>query len=101
MQAADDTTRRLLFGAAATVTATYDATPRAAAAPLAAAPPQPHAASAEDEAEAALRYLEAEWTMQLDAPLTALAGLEDTLSRAIDDAARHLPYPPPEVPSGR
>ena len=101
MQAADDTTRRLLFGAAPTVTATFDATPRAAAAPLTAAPPLPHAASAEDEAEAALRYLEAEWAVRMEAPLSALAGLEETLSRAIDDAARYLPYPPPAVPSGR
>ena len=96
----DDTTRRLHFGAppAAAVQQHDAATPRAA-------PPQVQAttpaagASAEEEADAALRYLEAEWTMRMEAPLSALAGLEDTLTHAIDTAARSLPFQPHEASS--
>lgn len=48
-------------------------------------------ASAEEEAEAALRYLEAEWAMRMEAPLSALASLEETLSRQIMHAHALLP----------
>ena len=91
----DDTTRRLHFGAPSTHGAPPpDATPhqRDAAPP----PPLPPAAtpssSAEDEAAAALRYLEAEWAVRMEAPLSALAGLEDSLSRQIDAASSVLPF---------
>ena len=92
MQPDEDTTRRLLFG----VSAAPDATPRAQIQP--AQPPHTAAAagSAEAEAEAALRYLEAEWAMRMEAPLSALASLEDTLTHALDVASSRLPFPPPE-----
>ena len=100
----DDTTRRLLFGASGTTAP--PGRQDASLTQLPGAPPPPHAAaatasslvSAEEEAEAALRYLEAEWSMRMEAPLSALAGLEETLTSAIDDAARSLPYPPPPEP---
>jgi hypothetical protein len=101
MAAPDDTTRRLLFAAPPP------------AGPASAAPPQgapslrvapaahgrvgaPGHSSAEDEAEAALRYLEAEWTMRMEAPLAALASLEGTLTQAIDAAHRNLPFQRPD-----
>ena len=74
----------------------------AAAAPATTTPAAPlHAAvaprsPAEAEAEAALQYLEAEWSMRMEAPLAALAGLEETLTAAIDNASRALPYPLPQ-----
>lgn len=49
------------------------------------------AAAAEVETEVALRYLEAEWAMRMEAPLSALANLETTVSEAIDDAHAALP----------
>ena len=107
----DDTTRRLLFGApppmpqqnpyAAASTMPppqmppiINAAATTPAAPLhaAVAPRSP----AEAEAEAALQYLEAEWSMRMEAPLAALAGLEETLTAAIDNASRALPYPLPQ-----
>ena len=98
----EDTTRRLLFGAPAH----HAAPPHADAAPHihGAQPPPPPpppppplaatapAGSAEEEAEAALRYLEAEWAVRMEAPLSALAGLEDSLSRQIDAASSVLPF---------
>lgn len=48
--------------------------------------PQPDPA----EADAALRCLEAEWSMRMEAPLSQLAGFEASLSRAIDDVADSL-----------
>ena len=53
--------------------------------------PQAPSGLVEDEAEAALRYLEAEWAMRMEAPLSALACLEDTLVHALDNATRALP----------
>lgn len=97
MHATDDTTRRLNFCSNTAVAAPQqlDVTPHRPA--HAAGLPQPPAplASAEGEAEQALRGLEAEWAMRMEAPLSALAGLEDTLTRAIDEAATALPFPPP------
>ena len=61
-------------------------------------PAAPSGSTAEEEAEAALRYLEAEWTMRMEAPIAALAGMEATLAHAIEDAARGLPFPPPDAP---
>ena len=67
-------------------------------------PPAPgpgaEVAAAEGDAEQALRQLEAEWAVRMEAPLAALAQLEDELTRAIDDAAKEFPlpgtmYPPP------
>ena len=93
---ADETTRRLLFGASQP--APDASTPRASLAATSSLPPHaPTGTSAEEEAEAALRYLEAEWAMRMEAPLSALAVLEDSLSRSIDAAAAHLPYVPPEA----
>ena len=103
----EDTTRRLLFGAPAH----HAAPPHADAAPHihGAQPPPPPPppppplaatapASAEEEAEAALRYLEAEWATRMEAPLAALAGLDDSLMRQIDAAAAALPFPLPPAP---
>ena len=47
--------------------------------------------AAEEEAEAALQYLEAEWAVRMEAPLSALAALEDNLSHAIETAMLRLP----------
>ena len=47
--------------------------------------------AAEEEAEAALQYLEAEWADRMEAPLSALAALEDNLSHAIETAMLRLP----------
>ena len=49
---------------------------------------QEHSAA---EAEQALRGLEAEWAMRMEAPLSALANLEETLAHAIDRAHESLP----------
>ena len=109
----DDTTRRLLFGApppmpqqnpyaAAPSTAPPPQMPPIINATATTTPAAPlHAAvaprsPAEAEAEAALQYLEAEWSMRMEAPLAALAGLEETLTAAIDNASRALPYPLPQ-----
>ena len=43
------------------------------------------------EAEQALRGLEAEWAMRMEAPLSALANLEEQVSHAIDLALAALP----------
>jgi hypothetical protein len=43
------------------------------------------------EAEQALRGLEAEWAMRMEAPLSALANLEEQVSHAIDLARAALP----------
>ena len=54
--------------------------------------PQPTASGhAEEEAEAALQYLEAEWAIRMEAPLSALGALEENVSRAIDAAILRLP----------
>jgi hypothetical protein len=84
-------TARQLFGAPSTQAPVYDATPRAAAPPP---PQQPLAASdghgAEEEAEIALQYLEAEWAMRMEAPMSALAALEESLTRQIEVAQHRL-----------
>ena len=73
------------------------AQPAAAAPPIATAAPSLAAGAggqhsgAEQEAEAALRYLEAEWAMRMEAPLSALTELEISLTHAIDEATRALP----------
>ena len=108
---AEDTTRRLLFGAPPPPTATTrplldEVSPRASTfAPPATSVPPPQTGraplvSAEDEAEAALRYLEAEWAVRMEAPLSALAALEENVNRAIDAAEARLPFLPPR-PSER
>ena len=53
--------------------------------------------AAEEEAEAALRHLEAEWAMRMEAPLSALANLEESLTRQLEHMHRRLP-PPLGVP---
>ena len=78
----------------------YEAIPRAALAPMdapvVAGATEPDSA-ADEEAEAALRHLEAEWAMRMEAPLSALANLEESLTRQIEDMHRRLP-PPLGVP---
>ena len=49
------------------------------------------AGHSESEAEEALRGLEAEWAMRMEAPLSALANLEASVSREIVNAERSLP----------
>ena len=106
----DDTTRRLHFGAPPTAPTARalpqldeatTATPRAHTLPGAipmTAGPRP-ADSAAEQAEEALRALETEWAVRMEAPLAALANLEATLDRAIDDATRRLPFPPGTGPA--
>ena len=44
-----------------------------------------------DGPDDALHYLEAEWSMRMEAPLSALASLEETVSRQIAKARAALP----------
>ena len=46
------------------------------------------------DAEQALLYLEAEWAIRMEAPLSALACLEETVTRAIDAVEAVVPPPP-------
>ncbi len=46
--------------------------------------------SSPSEADQALRYLEAEWSMRMEAPLSHLNEFEASLSRSIDAAAASL-----------
>ena len=48
--------------------------------------------SAEQEAEEALRYLEAEWSMRMEAPLSALTALEESITRQIAAAHRRTEW---------
>jgi hypothetical protein len=41
----------------------------------------------------ALRYLEAEWAMRMEAPLSALASLEQSVTQAVDRVRATLPRP--------
>ena len=87
----EDETARQLFGAPPTQALPYDTTPRAGPPPQ---PPQQLATAevhgAEEEAEIALQYLEAEWAMRMEAPLSALAALEESLTRQIEVAQQRL-----------
>lgn len=99
MQVEDETTARQLFTAQPGLL--YDTTPRdsgvsqpPALPPPAQQPEQPQQqplSTADEEAEVALQYLEAEWAMRMEAPLSALAGLEESITRQIEAAQQRLP----------
>ena len=90
----DDTARRLFDAGASRVEPALPALPAlppvSTMAPRAELSPAPVEHSAAD-AEQALRGLEAEWAMRMEAPLSALANLEESVSLSIEHAHASLP----------
>ena len=88
MSTEEDATARRLFDAGRATEPPLAPATRVTEPPSTAA----HAVAAPDlDAETALHYLEAEWAMRMEAPLSALANLEQTVTRAIEHAHDSLP----------
>ena len=91
--AMDQTARTLTWATDSRAAAPAPAASARAARPATLAPVQQLAGppvSSPSEADQALRYLEAEWSMRMEAPLSHLNEFEASLSRSIDAAAASL-----------